>query len=113
MIDTNLTHAGRTSAVACRICIDHRVWLATATVLAIVTAFNPAQGAESLHFALRALLETAPYLLLSISLAAYAGATGADALIARAFTGAPVVMIFVAAAFGGLSGLLPVSWTAT
>jgi uncharacterized membrane protein YraQ (UPF0718 family) len=33
----------------------------------------------------------------------YASATGADGLIARAFTGAPIVMILVAAAFGGLS----------
>lgn len=70
MTDANLTDTGRTSAVARRIWMDHRVWLATATVLAIVTAFNPAQGGESLHFALRAQLETAPYLLLSISLAA-------------------------------------------
>jgi uncharacterized membrane protein YraQ (UPF0718 family) len=52
---------------------------------------------------MRALLETAPYLLLSIGLAAYAGATGADNLIARAFTGAPVLMIALAAALGGLS----------
>ena len=33
----------------------------------------------------------------------YAGVTGADGLIAKAFTGAPVAMIFVAAVFGGLS----------
>jgi uncharacterized membrane protein YraQ (UPF0718 family) len=68
-----------------------------------VALIDPAQGVESLDFAARALLETAPYLLLSIGLAAYAGATGADGLIARAFTGAPVLMILVAAAFGGLS----------
>ncbi|EFL88106.1 permease [Ahrensia sp. R2A130] len=83
--------------------MNERVWLVTAAILAIIAVFNPTQGVESFAFAIRALVETAPYLLLSIGLAAYAGASGADSLIARAFTGSPVVMILVAAAFGGLS----------
>lgn len=82
---------------------NERVWFATAAILAVVALANPAQGAESLAFTARALVETAPYLLLSIALAAYAGASGADSLVARAFAGSPVVMIAVAAAFGGLS----------
>ncbi|MGB6230574.1 MAG: permease, partial [Litorimonas sp.] len=94
---------GRGAAFGRRLWSDHRVWFATAAILAIVTLLDPAQGMDSLGFTARALLETAPYLLLSIGVAAYAGATGADGLIARAFTGAPVVMILVAAAFGGLS----------
>jgi hypothetical protein len=49
------------------------------------------------------LQETAPFLLRSIGFAAYGGATGADGPIARAFTGARVLMILGAAAFGGLS----------
>ena len=49
------------------------------------------------------LLNVAPFLVLSIVIAAYAGATGADGLIARAFTGSPAVMILIAAAAGGLS----------
>ena len=94
---------GRGAATARRLWSDHRVWLATAAILAVVTALDPVQGTASLGFTARALLETAPYLLLSVGVAACAGATGADGLIARAFTGAPVVMILVAAAFGGLS----------
>jgi uncharacterized membrane protein YraQ (UPF0718 family) len=82
---------------------SERVWFVTATILAITTLTNPQQGAESLAFVGTALLETAPYLLLSITLAAYAGATGADNLIAKAFTGSPLLMIALAAAFGGLS----------
>jgi len=82
---------------------DGRVWLASALILAILLALAPAQAADSLTFTLRSLAETAPYLLLSIVVAAYAGASGADNLIARAFTGSPVLMIAVAAAFGGLS----------
>src|SRR3546814_13741918 len=66
-------------------------------------AADPAQGLASAVFTLDALLETAPYLLLSIGIAAYAGATGADNLIARAFTGSPVLMVVLAALAGGLS----------
>ena len=68
-----------------------------------MSLLDPAQGAESLAFTARALLGTAPRLLLSIGAAACAGATGADGLVSKTFTGAPVVMILVAAAFGGLS----------
>jgi len=103
MSDAAYPSLERGAAFARRLWSDHRVWLATAAIFAVVTLLDPAQGADSLGFTARALLETAPYLILSIGLAAYAGATGADGLIARAFTGAPVVMILVAAAFGGLS----------
>lgn len=80
-----------------------RVWLATALILLAVYMFNFAQGWASTLFVLDALIGTAPFLLLSIGLAAYAGASGADSLVARAFTGSPLLMIAVAAAFGGLS----------
>ncbi|QUJ75470.1 permease [Sulfitobacter albidus] len=63
----------------------------------------PAQGIETLRFTLANLISIAPFLLVSIAVAAYAGASGADGLIARAFTGAPLVMIAVAALAGGLS----------
>lgn len=103
MTDAVHTPTLRRSTVIRRLWSDYRVWLTTAAILIALTLFDPAQGAESIGFAVRALLETAPYLLLSIGLAAYAGATGADGLIAKAFTGAPVMMILIAAAFGGLS----------
>lgn len=80
-----------------------RVWLATALIMAILFTVVPTQGWESLSFAAGNLLETTPYLILSIGIAAYAGASGADNLIARVFTGNPVSMILAAAAFGGLS----------
>ncbi|MCU0910718.1 MAG: permease [Rhodobacteraceae bacterium] len=82
---------------------EHRVWLVSALILALVAVLDPAQAGESALFAGRALLGTAPYLILSIAIAAWAGATGADNLIARAFTGAPMVMIALAALAGGLS----------
>jgi uncharacterized membrane protein YraQ (UPF0718 family) len=82
---------------------DYRVWLASVAILAILAVVDPGQAAESAAFAGGALLHTAPYLILSIAIAAWAGATGADNLIARAFTGAPVLMIGLAAVAGGLS----------
>ena len=82
---------------------DARVWLASAVILALTVAADPAQGMASAAFVVDALLHTAPYLLLSIGIAAYAGATGADNLIARVFTGAPALMILFAALAGGLS----------
>ena len=82
---------------------DQRVWLATAAILGTVALFDPSQAAQSARFAGQALLTTAPFLILSIALAAWAGATGADNLIARAFTGAPALMIALGALAGGLS----------
>ncbi|MDH3264895.1 MAG: permease, partial [Paracoccaceae bacterium] len=80
-----------------------RVWAVSAAILLTLFALAPAQGAESLAFTLRNLIDVAPFLVLSIAVAAYAGATGADGLIARAFTGSPATMIAIAAVAGGLS----------
>lgn len=80
-----------------------RVWLASALILALLALLSPAQGAASAAFTLQALLGTAPFLILSIGIAAWAGATGADNLIARAFTGTPLLMIGLAALAGGIS----------
>ncbi|MEL6946906.1 MAG: permease [Pseudomonadota bacterium] len=65
--------------------------------------FAPAQGWTSVTFVVTALINTAPFLILSIAVAAFAGASGADSVISKIFVGSPLVMIFVAAAFGGLS----------
>ena len=80
-----------------------RVWLVSAVFLGVLLLFDPAQAANSVGFIAANLIHVAPYLLLSISIAAYASASGADGLIARAFTGSPLVMIAVAALAGGLS----------
>ncbi|TDL90793.1 permease [Meridianimarinicoccus aquatilis] len=79
------------------------VWLASVLILAILAILDFTQAVESARFVAAALLQTAPYLLLSIGIAAWAGATGADNLIAKAFTGSPVLMIGLGALAGGLS----------
>lgn len=80
-----------------------KVWLFSAVLLAALLVFLPEQGVTSAAFTAQNLLNVAPFLVLSIGIAAYAGATGADGLIARAFTGSPLLMIAIAAAAGGLS----------
>jgi uncharacterized protein len=82
---------------------DQRVWLASVLILAVLAVFDRPQAAASAVFAGNALLNTAPFLVLSIAIAAWAGATGADNLIAKAFTGAPLLMIGLGALAGGLS----------
>ena len=81
----------------------HSVWFVSGLILALLAIFDPPQAAESTGFAIGAILKTAPYLLLSIGIAAWAGATGADNLVAKAFKGAPILMIGLGALAGGLS----------
>lgn len=82
---------------------DQRVWVASLATLLVVGLLDPAQGLASARFVADALVSTGPFLVLSILIAAYAGATGADNLIARAFTGSPALMVLLAALVGALS----------
>ncbi|MEM0935830.1 MAG: permease [Pseudomonadota bacterium] len=82
---------------------EHRVWAASLAIVGVTALFSLSQAAESIVFAASALLHTAPFLVASIVIAAWAMATGADNLIARAFTGSPFVIIVLAALAGGLS----------
>ena len=102
MTDASIALAKPVSALAL-ILRRQRVWLASALILAVLAIFDAGQAQTSLGFTLASLSNTAPFLLLSISIAAWAGATGADNLIARAFTGSPLLMIGLAALAGGLS----------
>ncbi|MCC6006108.1 MAG: permease, partial [Rhodobacteraceae bacterium] len=102
MSDAALDLSGRRTAFLGML-RNQRVWLASALLLAGLALFDAPQAAESAGFALSALWKIAPFLVLSIGLAAWAGATGADHLIARAFTGAPLMMIALAAVAGAFS----------
>lgn len=79
------------------------VFLAIALILIVVGILAPSQMSSSLLFVLKNLWKVAPFLLLSIGIAAYAQASGADNLIAKAFQGRVSVMIPVAALIGALS----------
>lgn len=102
MSDTSFTAPGFWTALR-HIWHEERVWLASALILAVLAVVDPLQARESAVFAGGALLNTAPFLILSIAVAAWANATGADNLIAKAFTGAPLLMVMLGALAGGLS----------
>lgn len=90
-----------------------RVVLAIIAILAALAVFSPSHAIETAGFTTESLWDTAPFVVLSVLIAAYATASGADNLIARAFVGRTVPMIFVAAAFGALSpfcscGVIPI-----
>jgi hypothetical protein len=103
MSDINLRRAPRAHNVVRDLWRREKPWLAVMAIFLALLAAVPEQAEASLGFVVEALLETAPYLILSIAVAAYAMASGADNLVARVFSGSPVTMIAVAAVFGGLS----------
>jgi hypothetical protein len=98
-----LSNPGWLASAAARIWKKQQVWLLSAGILTALFAISVPQGLDSAVFTMRNILQIAPFLLFSILFAAYMGATGADGLIARAFTGAPATMIVLAALAGGLS----------
>ncbi|MCP5364229.1 MAG: permease [Hyphomicrobiales bacterium] len=80
-----------------------RVVLTIAVLFAVLATFAPEQGLRSLTFLGHSLLEVGPFLLLSVAIAGYVRASGAENLIARAFVGRLPVMIVFAALIGALS----------
>lgn len=80
-----------------------RVWLALAMLLAVLALANPAQARASLWFMTESFLWIAPFLLLSVLLAAWLKAAGVDRLIGRVGARAPAAAIVLAALFGALS----------
>lgn len=80
-----------------------RVVLVFAAILAALTLLVPKQAGRSLLFTGDALLFIAPFIAVSVLVAAYAKASGLDRQIASAFAGGPWRAVVLAAAFGALS----------
>ncbi len=90
-----------------------RVVLATLGLLTALLALAPGQAAESVAFTLGSLGFIAPFLMLSVLVAAGAKATGLDRQVARVFGGRQGAAIVAAAAFGAVSpfcscGVVPI-----
>lgn len=79
------------------------VWIVFIGIFLLLAAVAPQQVPVSIRFVLENLLHIAPYLFLAIFAAAYAAATGADNLIAKAFSGHVVKSIILGAFVGALS----------
>jgi hypothetical protein len=80
-----------------------RAWLTVALLFAGLFVLVPDQARRTAAFTAESLVEILPYLLLAVATAAYAKASGADNLIARAFRGHIAVMVVFAALIGALS----------
>jgi len=83
--------------------LGDRVVQALVVGFVIVAVLDPSQAVPSLRFTGEALAGMAPFFLLAIALAAFAKASGADGLIARAFSGNPVSTIVAASLVGAFS----------
>lgn len=82
--------------------IDY-AWGGIALIFALLALLDRGQFTPSLIFTLEQFLHVLPFLALAILLTAYAKASGADGLIARAFSGHVGLMVLFAALIGGLS----------
>ena len=86
-----------------RATVRDRIVLAFALGMAALGVLDAAQLSESVRFVAGALLGIAPFIVLAVAIAAYAAASGADLLIARAFSGTPGRTIVLASIVGALS----------
>lgn len=92
--------------------VDKPVLVIVAIVLGIA-AVLPAQLGHTLIFTGDALLHIAPWIAVSVALAAYAQASHADKLVVVAFSGKPIRMVALAALLGAVSpfcscGVVPI-----
>jgi uncharacterized membrane protein YraQ (UPF0718 family) len=80
-----------------------RVFQAMLAMLLLLALFDRAQLPASLAFTLESMWQMLPFFALAIAIAAYARASGADALIAKAFGGNPLRATLLAALVGAIS----------
>lgn len=90
-----------------------RVLLAALLLMLLLAVLVPAQAIATLNFTAQALIDIAPFLVMSVLVAAVAKATGVDQQIAVVFSGRQGRVIGVAAIFGTLSpfcscGVIPI-----
>jgi uncharacterized protein len=100
MADISHPNAKGASSIIARL---KTAWTISFALLLAVAILDPANFASTVIFAVRALASTAPYIVFAVLLLSYLKATGAEVMVARAFVGREVRMIFLAALFGGLA----------
>lgn len=80
-----------------------KVWLAVPVIALLLAVFDPAQLWPTLVFAAKAIAHTGIFIVFAVLAVAYLKASGAEALVAKAFEGSTVRMIVLAALVGGLA----------
>ncbi|MDX2484837.1 MAG: permease [Pseudodonghicola sp.] len=102
MVDTVQTQSGGAGKQALKQALK-TPWAVIVAILLAVAVLDPGNLWETVVFASKALAHTGQYILFAVLLLAYLKATGAEVMVARAFVGREVRMIFLAALFGGLA----------
>ena len=85
-----------------RIKID-RVWILVLLLPIFIAVFDPSQAIRTVRFAFEAMGQTGIFIGFAVLAIGYLKASGAEALLAKAFEGREVRMIIMAALLGGLS----------
>lgn len=78
-------------------------WTVSALLLLAVAVLHPENFQTVVFFAFNAIVSTGRYIVFAVLLLSYLKASGAETMVARAFEGREVRMIFLAAVFGGLA----------
>ena len=105
VINTSRHYARRFIATTgrIRIILKDPVFLTLVGLCGLLVIFDTSQIGQSFVFTLESMWQMLPFFILAIGLAAYAKATGADAIIAGVFSGNPVRATVLAAFVGALS----------
>ncbi len=80
-----------------------KAWLAIGLIPALLALIDPAQVLPTLRFAGEEILRTGVFIACAVLAVAFLRATGAEALLSKAFTGPEVRMIALGALVGGLA----------
>ncbi len=80
-----------------------KAWFALALILVGIAVFDTEAFLPTIEFGSGALISTAPFITSAVLAIGYLKATGAENILAKAFVGREVQMIFLAALLGGLS----------
>lgn len=78
-------------------------WTAVWLVPILVFMIDRANTIPVVIFAIKAFISTVPYITFAVLLLAWLKAAGAESMVANAFKGREIRMIFLAAVFGGLA----------
>ena len=80
-----------------------KAWVALVAILIGIAVLDTEAFFPTLEFSTGALISTAPFIGFAVLAIGYLKATGAENLLAKAFVGREVQMIFLASVLGGLS----------
>lgn len=80
-----------------------KAWLTTIIIFVLVAILAPAQFMPTLTFTAKAFAQTSVFIAFAVLAIGYLKASGAETVVAKAFQGREVRMIFVAALVGGIA----------